>query len=248
MKPNLFLLFLSLVMLTCCSRSLVPAWHDKKHNPNKHLYLESDGLTLIVENMETNNQHLVFDVEVINRTPYPVHVLPERMYCYMSDVPFPLHMQSSSSGEYEKGLAKNHAMAEREVADQFELMIKKQKRAALAMGLISAGLIILDVALDANSMNSGEWTQKKADKAMMRDVVTMTGLAVMDVAQEVTHETAYKKGEDLFFLQDEILRPEVLPSGGSCRGKVFFPRSGGQYFKLIIPVEETEYAFDFRFR
>jgi hypothetical protein len=75
----------------------------------------------------------------------------------------------------------------------------------------------------------------------------MTGLAAMDMAQQVTFTTAEKKGEDLYFLQEEILRPEILPSGGSCRGKVFFPKSGGQYFKLIIPVGNTEYAFDYRY-
>lgn len=247
MKPSFFLLFLSLLFFTCCTRSLVPAWFDKKHNPNRHLYVESDGLTVIVENMEANGLHLVFDVEVINRTPFPVHVLPDRMYCYASDAPFPYGMQDNSSGEYEQGLAKNYAMAEKEVSDHFELMIKKQKRASLAMGLLSAGLIIFDVAMDAKDVNTGEWTKKKADNAMIRDVVTMSSLAVMDMAQQVTYTTAEKKGEDLFFLQDEILRPEVLFSGGSCRGKVFFPKSGGQYYKLIIPVGNTEYAFDFRY-
>ena len=104
------------------------------------------------------------------------------------------------------------------------------------MGLLSAGLIIFDVAMDAKDMNTGEWTKKKADNAMIRDVVTMSSLAVMDMAQQVTYTTAEKKGEDLYFLQEEILRPEILPSGGSCRGKVFFPKSGGQYVKLVIPV------------
>jgi hypothetical protein len=247
MKPGLLLFFLYALIFSSCTRNLVPAWYDTKHSPNRYIRLESDGLTLVVENMEINSQYLVFDVEVMNRTPFPVHVLPERMYCYTSDVPFPVGMQQNASGEYEKGLIKKYAMPEREVAHQIDAMIKKQKRTGLAMGLLSAGLIIFDVAMDAKSVNTGEWTKKKADNALIRDVVTITGLAAADMVQEASFMTAEKKGADLFYLQDEMLRPEILPSGGTCRGKIFFPGSRGKYFKLIIPVGDMEYAFDFRF-
>jgi hypothetical protein len=247
MKQGIIFLFINLLIFTSCSCQLVPAWYDTKHNPNRYISLESDGLTLIVENIEVEGRYLAFDVEIINRKSHTVHVSPELMYYYASDAPFPVGMQRNSAGEFESGLTKRYAMGEREVAGEFEARIRKEKRTGLAMGLLSAGLIIFDVAMDAKSMNTGEWTKKKADNAMIRDVITMTGLAVADMAQQVSYTAAREKGEDLFFLRDEILRPEILSSGESCRGKVFFQGSDGRYFKLIILVENMEYAFDFRF-
>jgi len=240
------LIFLFFLIYSSCTRYLVPSWYDPEVHEKKYSRITDDRITVVVDNLEVNDQHLVFDVEIRNESTHPVHIDPEKMYYLASTVPFPPETLTKSGSSFESNLKKNQAISEKGVAEQLEQKIIEQRRAGILVGILSAGLMIYDAAMDAKDFSSSEWTPKKANNALVRDVVTMAGLTAMDVVQQQSTITTHVKGSDLFFLPDEILKSEVLAPGESCRGKVFFATTRDKYIKLIIPVENTEYAFDFR--
>jgi hypothetical protein len=246
MKNPVFILFFLICICSSCAQMLVPAWFDPEVYPDKSSRVEFDGLILITENLEANDQHLVFDVEIRNEGGQPIYVDPGKIYYLGSDVPFPTETYNRSGTHFESGLKKNAAISEEGVAKQFEQKIKEKRRAGILLGILSAGLMIYDVAMDTKDFNSGEWTAEKANNAMVRDVVTMASLTAMDLVQQQSAVTAGMKGADLHYLPDEILRSQVLAAGDSCRGKVFLPATQDKFLKLVIPVEHTEYAFDYR--
>lgn len=246
MKHPVIFSFFIFFFISSCAQNLVPAWFDPEVHSSKDSRMEFDGLTIITENLDVNDQHLVFDVEIRNNTVHPVHVKPEVMYYLGSGVPFPQETHDHSGTSFESTLEKYPAIGEKEVGDQIENKIKAQRRTGILLGILSAGLMIYDVAMDARDFNSGEWTAKKANNAVLRDVVTMASLTAMDVVQQQSAMNAQVKGADLFYLPDEILRSNLLGPGESCRGKVFFPVTKDKYIKVIIPIENTEYAFDYR--
>ena len=246
MKYTALILFFLCWMCSSCAQQMVPAWFDPEVHTGKSSRMEFDGLTLITECLETNDQHLVFDIEIHNEGHQPLLIDPGKVYYLGSDVPFPPETFHQSGTHFESGLTRHQALSEEGVAGQLEKKIKARRRTGILMGILSAGLVIYDVAMDAKDLNSGEWTSGKANRAMVRDVVTMASLTAMDVAQQQSAVTAEKNGADLYYLPEEILRPRVLAHGESCRGKVFLPVARTRFIKLIVPIENTEYAFDYR--
>lgn len=246
MKYPVIILFFLIWICSSCGQTLVPAWFDPEVYPDKSSRVEFDGLVLITENLEANDQHLVFDVEIRNEGSQPIYIDPGEIFYLGSDLPFPVETYNRSGTHFESGLKKNAAISEEDVAQQFEQRIKAKRRTGILLGVLSAGLMIYDVAMDTKDFNSGEWTSEKANNAMVRDVVTMASLTAMDVVQQQSVVTARMKGADLHYLPDEILKSQILAPGDSCRGKVFLPTTQDKFLKLIIPIEHTEYAFDYR--
>jgi hypothetical protein len=246
MKAPVTILIFFILVFSSCTRYLVPAWFNHEEHSVKYSRMEYDGIQFYTEHLEVNDQHLVFDIEIRNQRPYPVEISPEKIYYLGSNVPFPPETKIKSGSGFESQLEKQFAISERGVADQFEHKMKAQRRNSILMGVLSAGLIVFDAAMDAKDFNSGDWTPKKIRNANTRDLVTIAGIAAADVVHRNSVMTAEMKREDLFFLPEEILKEINLEPGESCRGKVFFPTSRDRYIKLIIPVEYTEYAFDFR--
>jgi len=246
MKRTLLILFFLIWICSSCAQVLVPAWFDPEDQPFKSSRMEYEGLTLVTENLENNDQHLVFDVEIRNEGDQPVYIDPADFYYLESEEPFPPETLYQPDSHFESGLKKKQALSEAEVGRQFEEEIKGKRRTGLILGILSAGLVIYDVAMDAKDFNSGEWSAGKANRAMVRDVVTMASLTAMDVAQQQSAITFEKKGADLYYLPEEILHSQVLDPGEFSRGKVFLPGTRDKFIKLVIPIADTEYAFDYR--
>jgi len=246
MKAPVSILLFFILVCGSCTRYLVPAWFDPEEHSVKYSRMEYEGILFYTEHLEVNDQHLVFDIEIRNQRSYPVDIKPEKMYYLGSNVSFPPETKTESGSGFESKLVKQFTVSEKGVAGQFEQKMKAQRRTSILMGVLSAGLMIYDAAMDAKDFNSGDWTPKKIRNANTRDLVTIAGIAAADVVHQTSVVTAEMKREDLFYLPEEILRETRLQPGESCRGKVFFPTSKDKYIKLIIPVEYTEYAFDFR--
>jgi hypothetical protein len=246
MKHTALILFFLIWMCSSCAQVLVPVWFDPDSQPFKSSHLEFDGVTLVTENLESNDQHLVFDVEIRNEGDQPIQIDPGKMYFLGSDIPFPPETLDQSGTRFESGLKKNQSLSEEEVGRQFKQKIKASRRTGILLGLLSAGLVIYDAAKDTKDLNSPEWTRKKARNAALRDAVTMASLTAMEVVQQQSAMTEEKKGADLYYLPEEILRSQVLAPGEFCRGKVFFPGTRARFIKLILPIDYTEYAFDYR--
>ena len=241
-------IILYLLILTCCSCSsqiLVPSWYNQNADIKKHNWMDYDGISIIAENMGVNDQHLIFDVEIKNDTDFRLRFDPEDVYYMGSDTPYPADGRNDTRIAFESGLEKRYALTENQVANHFKDKIKRQKKTAIVTGILSAGLVVFNTAMNVKGM-SEEWSPKSQRQENIRNVLTFGGLAAMDVVREQSAITAYEARDDLYFLSDEILEEGVIPPEQSFRGKVFFPVTRDKYIRMIIPVGRHEFALDFR--
>jgi hypothetical protein len=223
----------------------VPSWFDYKVDNKKHNWLDFDGITIITENIEVNDQHLVFDVEIKNETDYRLRFNPGEVYYLGSDSPYPTDSRTSARIAFESNLQKRYALTENQVANHLEYKIKKQKRTALATGILSAGLVVFNAAMNVKGMNK-EWSPKVQRQENIRNLLSFGGLVAMDVVRDQTAFSAMDAREDLYFLSDEIIEEGVIYPRQAFRGKMFFPTCYDKNIRLIIPVESKEFVLDFR--
>lgn len=245
MKTKIAFCFL-LIIISSCNHYLVPSWYNARVHNEKHNWLEYNGITIIAENMESEDLHLVFDVEIRNETNYRLRFNPEGIYYLGSNAPYPPNNEPAAGAKFESKLVKNYIFSEKEVANYFKKKAKKKRSAALIAGIISASLVVLDVALDAKDMKTKEWTSKKANNANTRHLITFAGLAAMDIVQEQTAMSAVLNEEEMRYLPNEILRATEIEPGQFYRGKAFLPLTKDKYIRLIIPVGNNDFSFDFR--
>ena len=241
MKTLIIWLSLFLFCSSCSTQILVPGWFDPKVDSKKHNWLDYEGISIVAENLEVNDMHIVFDVEINNGTDYRLRFDPEIVYYLDSNIPYPSH---NSPGDYESKLKKQYALSETEVARDFERQVRNQKTTNLITGILSAGLLVFDAAMNANV--GSEVSSKFFSQEAITSMVTVGGLAAMDIVREQAAMTAADAKEDLHFLSDEIIEEGVIYPGKIYRGKIFFDTTRGKYIRLIIPVESKDFALDFR--
>jgi hypothetical protein len=223
----------------------VPEWFNPNADSKKLNWLDYDGITIIAENLEVNDQHFIFDVEIKNETDYRLRFDPEEVYYLGSNAPYPTDNRIEARISYESNLKKHYALSENAVARHFEQQIKSQKRTNLITGILSASLLVFDVAMGANGMTK-EVSSKFSSQEAIRSMVTMGGLAAMDIVREQSAMTAQQAKADLQYLPDEIIEEGIIYPRQTFRGKVYMPSGREKFIRMVIPVESNEFALDFR--
>jgi hypothetical protein len=239
-------MLLFLIFLNFWIRLLVPEWFDPRIDESALNKAKSNGIEISVENLLVDHQHFIFDVLITNESPDPVLIDPASMYYLPSPVKFPADYDPDAMLDYEDKLTKYFVMTEQQVKDLYTHKIQDQRNKSILLGILSAGLIVFDVAMDTKDMNRGEWTSKMTRSANTRKALTTVGLATADILNDQAGYKAWQKREDLIYLDQEILKCGELQPGQSVRGKIFFISSNEQHFRLIVPIGRTDFSFDFR--
>lgn len=247
------LLFLSIVLLSACtSRFLVPLTYDFPTNRGTALVSELDSVRVMVENIELKGSYLVFDMEVNNRSWEPVEIVPEHICYYASPDAFKtldsLEDVHALSMFYQNEFNyKERAMRPSEVEAYFLERLKTKQGVAIVLLLAGAGMVVHDAVQDAQDANKVEWTASDAKKAAARDGLTVASLVAIDIANEGLAASSYRDNKEMQYLPDELFPQKTIAPGDSFRGKVFFPKKEAhQHYRLIVPIGNTDYVFDFR--
>jgi len=244
MNARIFLLFIILACFSCSQRILVPEWFNPKADSKKLNWLDYEGITIIAENIEVDDQHIVFDVEIKNETNFRLRFDPDEVYYLASNEQYPTDNRVEDRLTYESKLKKHYALTEKEVARHFEKQIKSQKRTNLITGILSASLLVFDAAMGANM--GKEFSSKFLSQEAIRSMITVGGLAAMDVVREQSAMTAEQAKADLQYLPEEIIEEGTIYPGKTFRGKVYMPIRREKFIRLIIPVESNDFSLDFR--
>lgn len=225
---------------------LVPSWFDPGVSTNKVNVIEFEGITVMAENLEVNQQHMIFDVEIINHAGYPVSLDYSNIYSYVSNNPYPADTDTECNRAFEAGLIKQFPLSEERVAGDLSGKIEKSRKTGTILGLITAGLVIFDAAMDAHDLNRYEWTPRNQRNANIRKALTFTGIAATDILHSKARMEKWKGIEDRQFLHREILDDILIEPGGSVRGKMFFPVTDKAFIRLIFLIRGTELVLDYR--
>ncbi len=247
-------LLLSLLLFGACSSGyLVPVTYHPYAGNGMALSTELHSVHVTTENIEVKGAYMVFDMEVQNGSAIPVEIIPQHIMYYASPVAFqPVEEHTEDihalSMFYNKTFNyKEKAMRPKEVEKYFQERIKAKASLTILLALAGAGMVIYDAAKDSEDFYKTEWTTADEKKAVTRDVLTASSLVAIDIAGESLAASARKDNEEARFLPDEIFPHTTIAPGHSYRGKIFFPKQeANKYYRLIVPIGNTDHVFDFR--
>lgn len=235
-----------LTLFSSCQHRLVPSWYnvDRDHSPLSEI--GNDEVTVRLENLEANTGFMVFDLELINNSDYPLQFNFRDITSYSSPYQF-MEADETAAWKNQVGLQVEPALDLKEVNTIYENKLKSKKTLGVLMAIAAVGLVVYDLAEDANDFSSAEWTYADAHRSATRDAITVGSLVALDVASDINGMSYYRTVEDLAFLPDEIFMKSVIAGGDSYRGKVYINNElVNKYYRIAVPVEGTTYIFDFR--
>ena len=240
------------ILGACSSRILVPLTYRAQTDNNTALISEYDSVSVMVQNIAVKGGYMVFDMEVSNQSDRPIEVIPEHICYYAS--PGAFQPVDSTDDVHVVTLLyqnefnyKEQAMRPGEVEAYFLKRLRVKQGVGVVLLLAGAGLVIHDAVQDEQDISQQEWTKSDAKKAVTRDVLTAASLVAIDVAGESLEASAYQDHVELRYLPDELFPQKDIEPGHSFRGKVcFLKREAHKYYRMIIPIGNADYVFDFR--
>jgi hypothetical protein len=236
-------LFLFFTFLASTSDFLVPAWFDPKIDKTTTAKIESDGILILATNIMADDRYSMFDIEITNKTKNALPVDCAVMYILTTKEPFPEGLDAKENAEFENRISKRYRLSEDAIKGLNNKSDNGLKDAGLVLNIISAGLLLFDAVADVSDHHS-EWTPSRARLSLGRDLAVATSLVAADV---VNHINAYSSIENRRFLPAlELLNNRILKPGESVRGVIYFPSGGLEFSRLIIPIGNTDFTFDFR--
>lgn len=237
MDTRIFCFWVLSAGFQACTPVLVPAWFDPHTDVTKQSLAADERLEVYAENLEVNDRHIVFDVTIVNRNEEPVYVDPEAMRLMVWGMPYAA--EPSAVNQY-------NGLSAGQLRRELEQKVRAANTAGFLAGLLSVGLVALDIAGDAGAAQVPEWTSAVIRQNRNRDLAVMAGLAGLGVAGELSQAAAFRAGQDLEFLDREYLHPGLVHPGQSLRGKVFFRSGECRGYRLILPLDGHEFVFEFR--
>lgn len=243
MRPLLFGFLLTLSFVCHAQKRLVPFDFGKYGSTQAYTQIEVAGMILIVESIESKNDLLIFDVELINETGNVIDLIPGNFHIIASRVP----IESREAGDpHNQSQLVYYALNNRAAHNYYEDKIKQGESKKTLFSVISAALIVYDAVKDGQDYYT-ETTQKDVNRSNARDVAVVSSLMAFDIVDQVISDTQIKADEDLYYLAEEILLDQLVVDGESVRGKVYFRRKPkARYYRLFLPLENRVFTFDFR--
>jgi hypothetical protein len=200
--------------------------------------------------MKSQHGYMVFDLEIANHSQHPLSVAPQLVSFYASSKTFgpfqtgdDVHALSSpnSTLTMDRHFAADPSSIERFYLDK----AKAQKVGAGIFTVLTVGLIIYDMAQDSKGASKEIYTSRDELKSFGRDVMVATAITATDIAKSSAQQTAAES----HFLPYELFPECPIKSGNNVRGKIFIPtESSHKYVRVIVPLNDADYVFDFRRR
>jgi hypothetical protein len=245
------LVFLGLLISTSACGPLVPLTYldgDKGNQLTQSS--ETDQATVWLQYLKSQHRFMVFDLEIANHSQDEIPVAPQLVTFYASSKSFaPLHtgedVHQLSAPNSTLTLTRHFASDPSSIR---RFYVDKAKSAKVGAGIFAAlavGLILYDIAEDSKAATKEVSTSRDEWKSFGRDVMVTAAVTAKDVAQV----TAQQAAEESHFLPYELFPECTIEAGCNVRGKIFLPiESFHKYVRIIVPIGDTDYVFDFRRR
>ena len=252
---SLFYLALFMALVSCSPQALVPYAFNPVTDREPVSIIEANDLTVYMENIERKSNLLVFDLEVVNNSDRNIRLNHPELYYYAGYEKFhtiadtvTVDIKNAYAMPSQKVNYRN-AMTSGRVEKYYEDRAKDQKAMGILLFAVGVGLVLNDIVQDGNDASKAVWTENDQNRAVSRDILTAGSLLAIDIASHETAKAESETYEDLHYLPFEMFPEKQIAPGESLRGKVFFPTSQPfKYYRLVVPIGNTDYVFDFRKR
>ena len=250
MSPKL-LVYLGLLILTTACGPLVPLSYVDGSTKNQLTQsIETDEVAVWIQYMQSQNGYMVFDLEIANHSQDELPFAPQLVSFYASKRMFaplqPLDDVHSLSASNSTLTMSRHFAADPSSIQRFYLDKAKEKKVEAGIfAVLAVGLILFDIAQDSKASGKEMSTSRDAWNSIGRDVAVNIAVIAADVAQSSAQQTAAES----HFLPYELFPECTIKPGASVRGKIFLPaESSHRYVRMIVPLSDTDYVFDFKRR
>lgn len=236
-----------LLLLAGCAPH-VPLHQDNPANPQPVTNAESPDVTLNLEHLGSQFNHLVFRVEVTNHTPDSVWFYPQKVSYYASPKMFTTPPLAADI--HPASYANSQLVAKRIFASTPERILKIASNHATTMRvlsgvaiLVSATVVVHDAVKDTKDYSKETWTNADANRAIARDAAVNSSILLADASLHASANATAEK----YYLEEEILPIILLPPGGTVVGKVYLMKETSyRYTRVVVPFLNVEYVFDFK--
>ena len=233
--------------MAACS-PLVPMSYKDNANSRLTQSIKTEDATVWLRYMRSQYGYMIFDLEIANHSPFQLSVAPQQISFYGSSKPFvPLEtdedVHALSRPNSTLKMNRQFACAPSSVQRVYAEKANSKKAEVGLFAVLAIGAIVFDATQDSKDAHKETFTSKDASKSFGRDVMVAAAVAASDVAQSSAQQAA----EDSYYLPFELFPECALESGNSIRGKIFLPRESYKYYvRVIIPIGDADYVFDFR--
>ncbi len=238
---KLTLLLTSFLLVGCLPDRLVP--HDFSIEKNNlEAYIELDSMTISMFNLKVERDHLVFGMEIENKSSLPIFLDMAKVRKYANDYSYRSKQQLKT---YQEVVS---AMTPMQVNKFFEMKKRQADGAAFLLFLVGAAISTYDAIKDNEDNNKSSWTSEDQRKSTTRDLVTTSALIATDVLSEVAFQSHEAAATELRYLPKELFDREVIYPNETYFGKVLFKKIGPlkRHHRITVPLEDDKFHFDFR--
>lgn len=248
MRASNFLL-LCLTFLAGCAPQ-VPIFQSNPANPELVTVAESPDVTIQLEHIGKQFNHLVFLVKLTNHSLDSVWFNPQHTSYYASGKMFKTPLQASDI--HSLSYANSRLASKRIFASNADQILKLAENRAANMRvlagvavLVSAAVIVHDVVQDQKDYMKETWSAKDENRAFARDAVVSSTLLLADASLQAKDNAR----DEEYYLEEEVLPALHVPPGGTVQGKIYLMNETSfRYTRLVIPFRNVEYVFDFKRR
>ena len=240
MKPFWLLL---LVFAIGCQSRLVPVAYQPKQQDAHVSVATQDDITVYLENLEYKNEIIVFDLEIINESGQGFYFDPEKIYFHTSPTGFKTvtNLEENWLEKSKSVGSPRYAMSKRSVENYYRKSIRSKETGKFFVGLLAVGAAALNVAGGSGELGGSAFAN------VAREVLVGASIVGSEVAGEVLTQKQIEDDEDLYYLDQEILKNGNVEDGSSVRGKVYFkPRDAYKFYRIVVPLTYYDFIFDMR--
>jgi len=241
MLPKLLVSLGLLIFTTACAPLVPLTYVDGSADSLLTQSIETNDATVWLQYMQSQNGYMVFDLEIANHSQDEMPFAPQLVSFFASPKTFAPLQDGDDIHRVSAPNAADPSSIRRFYIDKAR---KKQAQAGF-FAVLAVGLIVYDIAADSKDIGKETFTSSDAWKSFGRDAIVTTAVTAADIAKLSAQQTAAES----HFLPYELFPECTIKSGGNVRGKIFLPaESSYKYVRVVVPVTDTDYVFDFKRR
>lgn len=241
---------LVLISISSCGPLVPLSYINGKTDNQLTQTIETPEATVWLQYIESQYNYYIFDLEIINHSEKPHSIAPQNVSFYAS----PKKFKTPTGDEDVNIISSSHSALtmKRQFANSpvtiervYYAKIKEKRAGLVLVAIIGAGIMMYDIAKDAEDSKKETWTKKDDMKSLGRDFLVDAALATTEAAVASSQQAVF----DSQYVPYQLFPECLIQPGNGVRGKIFIPiETGYRYSRVVVPFGDTDYVFDFKRR
>lgn len=251
MKPLYLLLALAISSLFSCAPRMLAPQGASPQMSQPFATMEIEGVTVHLENLVMRGDHMLFDVEIENRTGDSLYYNPQDMYFKgftAKGKPRAL-LPNATQLKYHPDLParyNTYAYNDQRAQVFMKKKVSAQKAGKTFLDLLSLGLLVNEVVQDSKDANKSFWTEDDEDRANNRAAANFMAQLALSASSSIMADAIISNSWEREDVGEHYLESGMLAPEQAVRGMVLFPKNmAPKSYKVFIPLGHRLFEFTF---